>query len=232
MQVSGSIQSNIGKATALLQGVLAQSLAKQQREAAKHDKMIANKEKRAKHYAKLYETLVRKAVRGAKKLVKVYQSAEVTELLALIEKTHGHGCKLELYKNHVDFVVEYLNWQWTVCDISISQKGVFLFVQQVTPTTAANDQGKTSYLNNPLRLHGSREFEEPVSIHYEIQEFLELEALDAEFVVESVKALNLFEEAKGEKAKVTWLAFLAACDDEENIARFLKNALRKLSAKK
>lgn len=232
MKLSSSIQSNIAEATSVLQNVLAESLVKRRKKAAKHDKMMANKKEQAKHYAKLYEALVQKAVRGAKKLVKVYRSVEVTELLMLIEKTHGRDHQLELYAAHVDFVVEYLMWQWTACDISISRKGVLLHVLQVSPTRDVHKQEKESFLDNPLKLNETREYEERVSIELEIQEFLELEALDAEFIVESVKGINLFEEAEGEKAKVAWLAFLSACDDEKNIARFLRDALKKLSLKK
>ncbi len=230
MTFSSSIHADVSETASVLQGVLATALTNQRKEGGKHDKMLADSEKRAKHYAKLHQALVRKAIRGAKKLVQMYKSPEVTELLSLVKKTHGSRHALRLYESHVDYRLEFLNWQWTECNISMSSQGVFLFVQQVTPARSSTQQEKTTCLNNPLRLHESREFEEPVSIHDEIQEFLELEPLGDEFIVESVKALDIFKEAEGGKAKVAWLAFLVACNDEENLARLLRETLKRLMA--
>ena len=220
-----TLQRTMKDFSASLKGVFIKELKEKRMTGERHDRELAKKRAEQVVIRRKALHITKRALVGANKLIQIWNSKEVSEMLQLYQKIGARPIKI--FEYHLDYVVEYLNWQWTASNISMSAKSLQIFVQHA-PTFENEFEDVVFELNDP-HLLDSYGNSYTITLQNLISGLLSTHNSQPEWIVDANNAVESFTPLKGDMARVGWLAFLAACDNDEFLARVFQDALSKAS---
>lgn len=208
-----------------LKSILTTNLATQREVGKEHEREHAQQEKERKFYGRKYWALIQHAGQGACKLILLHKSPEIREVLDILKKIHPRNPEFVLHQADVDLGGEFLGWTHGLFEISMKNEHVVFW-------GSGQIRGEGHDFSYCLDDPGSGE--EETSVEAELDRASKILNANPKEIVLAVEAIDLFAEVDDTHTYengayfFSWLAFLAACADDDKLGKLMERAFKKL----